>query len=123
MTLTAEQLSRLAGTQDDPLRGIITLPGVAVNDDFPALIESIPRKCRIDELLTGATRPIERSHFESALSDHDNHPRSICRHPNDHPVTGFWRSVFSILIEADNGRMHVSRGNPCENHYETYKLN
>ena len=34
MTLTAEQLSRLAGTQDDPLRGIITLPGVAVNDDF-----------------------------------------------------------------------------------------
>ena len=116
--------------RDDDEDGVVTHTNhclhpelVAVNDDFPALIESIPRKCRIDELLAAATRPIERSHFESALSDHDNHPRSICRHPNDDPVTGFWRSVFSILIEADNGRMHVSRGNPCENHYETYKLN
>ncbi|MBT5055747.1 MAG: peptidase C45 [Gemmatimonadetes bacterium] len=116
--------------RDDDEDGVVTHTNhclhpelVTVNDSFPELIESIPRKCRIDELLAAAPRPIQRSHFESALSDHDNHPRSICRHPNDHPVTGFWSSVFSILIEADNGRMHISRGNPCENAYETYELN
>lgn len=94
-----------------------------VNEEFPELIESIPRKCRIDELLAAASRPIARDQLESALSDHDNHPRSICRHPNDHPATGWWQSVFSILIEADHGRMHISRGNPCQNPYETYELN
>ncbi|MBT3345254.1 MAG: peptidase C45 [Gemmatimonadetes bacterium] len=95
---------------------------VAHNDAFPELIESGPRKCRIDDLLGGATRPIGRGHLETILSDHDSHPRSICRHPNDDSATGWWSSVFSILIEADHGRMHITRGNPCEHPYETYEL-
>ena len=60
--------------------------------------------------------------LKTVLSDHDNHPTSICRHPNDHPENGYWTSVFSVLIEADAGLMHVSRGNPCEQPYETYSL-
>ncbi len=47
----------------------------------------------------------------------------VSRHVNDHPQTGFWASVFSVVIEADQGRMHISRGNPCAAPYETYSLN
>lgn len=92
-----------------------------VNDDFPELIESGPRLRRIDQLLS--ERPISVERAQSALRDHQNYPHSICRHANDHPSTGFWQSVFSVVIEASAGRMHVSRGNPCQNDYEVYSLN
>ncbi len=93
-----------------------------INDDFPELIESGPRKCRVDGLLRKAAKPLTLDDLKAVLSDHDNHPTSICRHPNDHPENGYWTSVFSVLIEADAGLMHVSRGNPCEQPYETYSL-
>lgn len=116
--------------RDDDADGVVTHtnhclhPDLAVhNEAFPELIESGPRKCRIDALLQAAPRPIRRDALQSILRDHDDHPRSICRHPNDHPATGWWQSVFSILIEADHGRMHITRGNPCEQPYETYELN
>jgi isopenicillin-N N-acyltransferase-like protein len=96
---------------------------VQINDSFPELIESGPRKCRIDELLAAAPRPIPRATLEAILRDHQDHPRSICRHPNDHPTTGFWSSVWSLLIDAEECRLHLSRGNPCEQPYETYSLN
>ena len=107
---------------------------VPINQDFPDLIESTPRKHRIEKLLgpvskMGAShsdavpRPLSIEQLQAALSDHDNYPYSICRHANEHPETGFWVSVFSVVVEADQGRMHISRGNPCENPYETYSLN
>ena len=93
----------------------------AVNSDFPELIESGPRLRRIDQLLCDNSLSVERA--QSALRDHQDYPHSICRHANDHPSTGFWVSVFSVIIEASAGRMHVSRGNPCQNSYEIYSMN
>jgi isopenicillin-N N-acyltransferase-like protein len=94
-----------------------------INDDFPELIQSGPRKRRIDALLAAAPRPISRATLENILRDHQGHPRSICRHANDHPATGFWTSVWSLLIDAGERRLHLTRGNPCERPYETYALN
>ena len=94
----------------------------SVNDAFPELIESHPRQVRIDNLLTTATGPIGLEQVKTALRDHEGHPRSICRHPNDDSRTGFWRTVFSVIIEPTSGRMHISRGTPCEHPYETYLL-
>lgn len=94
-----------------------------INDDFPELIQSGPRKCRVDELLAASPRPVTREGLQEILRDHQDHPRSICRHSNDHPTTGYWMSVWSLLVEADAGRLHVTRGNPCEQPYETYELN
>lgn len=94
-----------------------------INDDFPELIESHPRLTRIDRLLSEAGSPSAVENMKSALSDHDNYPRSICRHQNDDPGTGYWMSVFSVIIETEAGLMHVSRGNPCCRPYETYRLN
>ncbi len=93
-----------------------------VNERFPELIESLPRKRRIDSLLEEADGGIDVGAAKAALRDHDDEPRSICRHANDHPRYGFWTSVLSVVIEADAGRMHVSRGNPCSNPYEEYLL-
>lgn len=113
----------------DPGTGIVTHTNhclhpdlVPINEDFPELIESHPRKRRIDRLLADAPRPLQLEDLQNALRDHDSAPCSICRHANDHPETGFWVSVFSVIIEANTGRMHVSRGNPCENDYEIYTL-
>ena len=93
-----------------------------VNERFPELIESRPRKRRIDDLLEGAEGGIDLGAAQAALRDHQDEPRSICRHANDHPRHGFWTSVLPVVIEADAGRMHVSRGNPCSNPYEEYRL-
>ena len=92
---------------------------VAINDDFPELIQSIPRKQRVDALVSH-TSPLDS--LKAALQDHDNHPRSICRHANDDPTSGFWVTVFSVIIETESRRMHVSRGTPCDRPYETYLL-
>lgn len=95
---------------------------LAVNDDFPELIESYPRQQRIDKLLSEAGAPLSLEAVKTALKDHEGRPRSICRHPNDDPQTGSWQTVFSVIIEPDQQRMHVSRGTPCEHPYETYDL-
>jgi isopenicillin-N N-acyltransferase-like protein len=91
------------------------------NQQFPELIQSHPRKRRIDELL-GAARPLRLQQVQDALRDHEDHPRSICRHANEDPATGFWETVFSVIIEPSAGRMHVTRGTPCAQPYETYVL-
>ena len=108
--------------RDDDGSGIVTHtnhcvhPDLApINADFPELIESGPRKCRVDGLLSEAQKPLTLEDAKAVLKDHDDHPTSICRHLNDHPENGYWTSVFGVIIEADAGRMHLTRGNPCEN--------
>ena len=95
----------------------------SVNDDFPELIQSGPRKRRIDELLQNSEKPLRLSSLQKILCDHEDFPYSICRHNNDHPENGFWTSVFSVIINVDTREMLISRGNPCQNPYETYQLN
>lgn len=95
---------------------------LAVNDAFPQLIESHPRQQRIDKLLSAAGGPLSLEAVKAALQDHENYPRSICRHANEDPQTGEWQTVFSVIIEPDQQRMHVSRGTPCAHPYETYEL-
>ena len=56
------------------------------------------------------------------LSDQQGFPTSINRYPNDDPSTGWQRSVISMIVEPDAGRMHVSRGNPGDTPYELYEL-
>lgn len=94
----------------------------AINGQFPELIQSHDRQRRIDALLDSSERSPSVEELKQSLSDHDGYPRSICRHPNDDPKTGFWETVFSVIIEPQARRMHVARGTPCQNPYETYTL-
>lgn len=86
--------------------------------------QSFDRKSRAETLVVDALDDPEITvdDVTTALSDHDGYPTSICRHPNDHPTTGWQRSVISILMEPDAGKMLIAPGNPCENEYETYLL-
>ena len=54
--------------------------------------------------------------------DHEEFPRSICRHENEHPETGFWTTTISVIIDPSENKMDLTRGNPCSNEYVTYKL-
>jgi isopenicillin-N N-acyltransferase-like protein len=93
------------------------------NEQFPELIQSHARQERIDLLLdfAGGHRP-SVPEIQAALRDHQGYPHSICRHANDDPATGGWRTVFSVIIEPGERRMHVSRGTPCDHAYEVYQL-
>lgn len=95
----------------------------ATNRQFPELIQSHSRIQRIRELIDfhSSSAPGLES-IQAALRDHADYPRSICRHANEDPVTGFWETVFSVMIEPDEQRMHISRGTPCDRPYESYSL-
>ena len=94
-----------------------------INSEFAELIQSHARKSRVDRLTLPGAEPLSIARFKEILSDHDGYPRSICRHPNNDLASGHWRSVFSVIIEVDAAKMHISRGNPCETPYEIYSLN
>jgi isopenicillin-N N-acyltransferase-like protein len=91
-----------------------------INETFPELIQSHARKRRIDQLVRSSSGQVEE--LKSILSDHDSYPTSICRHANDDPVTGFWETVFALIIEPGRRLMHVTRGTPCNHPFETYEL-
>jgi isopenicillin-N N-acyltransferase-like protein len=93
-----------------------------INDKFPELIDSHARKRRLDELFGAMEQPLSVDACKAVLQDHDNYPRSICRHGNDQPPHGFWESVFSVVIEAPESCMHISRGTPCNHPFEIYRL-
>lgn len=100
---------------------------VAIDESFPELIQSHSRQKRIDDLLKSVNSPKDDSEsllarLQSALCDHDGFPRSICRHVNDEQPTGFWQTVFSVIIEPEKRQMHITRGTPCSNPYETYRM-
>jgi isopenicillin-N N-acyltransferase-like protein len=94
----------------------------AINHQFPELIESHPRFSRINTLTQPPATRFSVADVQRLLTDHDNYPRSICRHPNDHPKHGFWETVFSVVMQPTLGWMYVSRGTPCSCRYERYEM-
>ncbi|WP_010584026.1 C45 family autoproteolytic acyltransferase/hydolase [Schlesneria paludicola] len=92
-----------------------------ISAQFPELIQSRPRLDRIDRLLSETPNTVPR--LQKILRNHDDLPRSLCRHANDDPGFGHWQTVFSVIIEPTARRMHVARGTPCDKPYEVYELN
>lgn len=92
-----------------------------INESFPELIQSGPRKRRIDLLLNGLEK-ISVEHLQSAFADHDDYPLSICRHRNNHPPHGCWETVFSVIMLPEEHRLLATRGTPCVSQWEEYQL-
>lgn len=95
---------------------------VPINAEYPELIGSYARQSRIDALLMGGAARGDVARVQAALRDHDGHPRSICRHANDDPAHGHWRTVFSVIIEPAARRMLLTRGTPCDREYQLYEM-
>jgi isopenicillin-N N-acyltransferase-like protein len=93
-----------------------------INTQFGELIQSHSRQARIDELWTQArTGPVTLDTVKAMLGDRQGAPRSICRDPNDDAGTGYWSTVFSVIMEGETGRMHITRGQPNHHNYELYE--
>lgn len=89
--------------------------------------DSFPRLDRMNMLLSGAgdTR-IGLGLLKAALADHDGYPRSICRHPSKSDGSTDFDSagvtVAGLIAEPEQGRLHVSMGNPCASDFAAYSL-
>jgi isopenicillin-N N-acyltransferase-like protein len=96
----------------------------SINDEYPELIQSVPRLQRMTQLLSDLVPDYKLTiqQVQLVLADHKNYPRSICRHPNADAQHGFWSTVFSIVMDPTVREMYVSRGNPCEHKFELYEL-
>ena len=94
----------------------------SMNSQFPELIQSRPRLERMSQLLKTGVSCANMESLKSALKDHTEFPRSVCRHANDDPGHGYWKTVFSVIMSVEAREMHIARGNPCEAPYEVYGL-
>lgn len=72
------------------------------------------RQRTIDSHLRSAAGGIGVEYMKDALSDHDNHPHSMCRHPVE-AVAPMDRSatVASVVMDLDDRTMWVTDGQPC----------
>jgi isopenicillin-N N-acyltransferase-like protein len=54
------------------------------------------------------------------LSDHQNAPDSICRHPERDG--GDSKTVFWVIADVTEGRISYGRGNPCDSREQVYSF-
>jgi isopenicillin-N N-acyltransferase-like protein len=56
--------------------------------------------------------------LRSILSDHENQPDELCRHPErGHPTS---KTVFWCMADVTEGRISFGRGNPCDSMEQEY---
>jgi isopenicillin-N N-acyltransferase-like protein len=88
--------------------------------------DSFPRLERMNKLLSGKFGSLSVRALRTFLADHEGHPTSICRHPHDGPdhpsVSARGQTAAALIAEPAEGRLHVSRGNPCQAEFATYQL-
>jgi isopenicillin-N N-acyltransferase-like protein len=101
-------------------------PYASPASDAASVPDSFGRLARMRELLAGQFGRLTVEDLKRFLADHEGQPTSICRHPHggpDHPsVSARGRTTASLIAEPMAGRLHVSRGNPCQAPYATYRL-
>jgi len=69
------------------------------------------------------SRTVSQEDIQSVLRDHYSYPNGICRHVDERdPEHDRICSVYSIVMELNDGRFSIARGQPCEHEYETVYL-
>ncbi len=57
------------------------------------------------------------------LSDHNNYPNSICRHPDPaSPTALVSQTLASVIMVPEDRKMFLACGNPCQSEYVEYGL-
>lgn len=75
------------------------------------------REKRIAELASGTPGPLGERDLQAFMSDHVNAPHSIC----GHGAPGL-QTIAACVLNAAEGRLWASRGNPCAAGYRCYTL-
>lgn len=80
------------------------------------------RRERLEAFLE-AEPVVELGQLQTWLQDHQNQPRSICRHEDpDAPVDEQYRTVTSIIIDLEERTLWATAGPPCQFQYHKYSL-
>ena len=93
-----------------------------------SLPDSLTRQSRLEHLLRESADPLSVADLKRFLSDHDGFPTGICRHAHagagvDHPMlASSGQTVAALIAKPDSGLLHISRGNPCQTPFTTYRL-
>lgn len=108
----------------EPVNGIITHANHFVVQPEIHALDVSPRGDRLFELLMERHGTIDLTHITKCLSDHENYPKALCRHPSDVDVRLGRRSitVAGIIYDFEGGTAHVCAGPPCEGEFIAYKL-
>jgi isopenicillin-N N-acyltransferase like protein len=82
-------------------------------------VRSDVRFCRARDLLAEhAPGSITAETLRAILSDHENQPNEVCRHPDfGHPES---KTVFWTIADVTEGRVLFGRGNPCDSMEQEY---
>jgi isopenicillin-N N-acyltransferase-like protein len=82
-------------------------------------VRSDVRYCRARDLLAGQPPgSVTPEALRTILSDHENPPNEVCRHPEwDHPTS---KTVFWSVADVTEGRILYGRGNPCDSMEQEY---
>lgn len=88
------------------------------------ITSTFDRQDRIDELLPpGGNRELAIADIQEVLRDHENAPKSLCRHPmTELPEEQRYQTVISAIMDVDAGRFLVAYGPPCESAYREFTL-
>jgi len=90
---------------------------------LPELPNSAVRLWRARQLLAQMSgRSLGVQEMKTVLSDHFDLPNAICRHPRIQKDGLEGVTKCAVIMELENGRMHVSQGNPCEAPFETHQF-
>jgi isopenicillin-N N-acyltransferase-like protein len=83
------------------------------------LPDSYPRLARARQLLEARRGKIEREAAQAILRDHANEPDGICRHEDEigDPEGKRLQSVFSVVMDLQQGELSVTDGPPCSSAY------
>jgi isopenicillin-N N-acyltransferase-like protein len=78
---------------------------------------SIFRHSRMNYLLRENQRAVDLARAERILSDHANHPKSICHH--DEPYN---KTVCGMILAPARRKAYISAGNPCQHSFAEYEI-
>jgi isopenicillin-N N-acyltransferase like protein len=87
--------------------------------DIDYAVRSDVRFCRARDLLADHPQgSITPEAMRGILSDHENQPNEVCRHPDmGHPTS---KTVFWCIADVTEGRITFGRGNPCDSMEQEY---
>ena len=97
------------------------------NTDLAPVVvpDSYIRANRLARLMEENRDTLSVDMMKQFLQDHNNHPNSICRHPDpkaDLPIGRIMKTVVSVINSPKERKAYIALGNPCENEYLEYQL-
>ena len=108
----------------EPFHGIIAHANHFVVQPEIHALEVSPRGDRLDQLLREKHGTLNVAMLSECLSDHQNYPQAICRHPSDVGIRWGRRgiTVAGVIYDLAESTAYVCAGPPCAGEFIAYQL-